>query len=44
DMVKGIGKADEVVLRFGNEMPLQMDYPIRDEGRLTFLLAPRVEE
>jgi len=44
DMAKGIGKADEVVLRFGNEMPLQMDYPIRDEGRLTFLLAPRVEE
>ncbi|NJE25230.1 DNA polymerase sliding clamp [Thermococcus sp. MV5] len=44
DMVKGIGKADEVVLKFGNEMPLQMDYPIRDEGRLTFLLAPRVEE
>jgi len=35
DMAKGIGKADEVVLRFGNEMPLQMDYPIRDEGRLT---------
>ncbi|USS40616.1 DNA polymerase sliding clamp [Thermococcus aggregans] len=44
DMVKGIKKADEVVLRFGNEMPLQMDYPVRDEGRLTFLLAPRVEE
>lgn len=44
DMVKGIGKADEVILRFGNEMPLQMEYMIRDEGRLTFLLAPRVEE
>jgi proliferating cell nuclear antigen len=44
DMVKGIGKADEVIVQFGNEMPLQMDYPIRDEGRLTFLLAPRVEE
>ncbi|WP_048148705.1 DNA polymerase sliding clamp [Palaeococcus ferrophilus] len=44
DMVKGIGKADEVILRFGTEMPLQMDYPVRDEGRLTFLLAPRVEE
>lgn len=44
DMVKGIGKADEVILRFGTEMPLQMDYPIRDEGRLTFLLAPRVED
>lgn len=43
DMVKGIGKADEVILRFGNEMPLQMEYMIRDEGRLTFLLAPRVE-
>ncbi|ASJ11174.1 DNA polymerase sliding clamp [Thermococcus sp. P6] len=44
DMVKGIGKADEVIIRFGNEMPLQMEYPIRDEGRLMFLLAPRVEE
>lgn len=44
DMVKGIGKSDEVILRIGNEMPLQMDYPVRDEGRLTFLLAPRVEE
>ncbi|WP_456367865.1 DNA polymerase sliding clamp [Thermococcus sp.] len=44
DMVKGIGKADEVILNFGNEMPLQMEYMIRDEGRLTFLLAPRVEE
>jgi len=43
-MIKGIGKADEVTLRFGNEMPLQMEYYIRDEGRLTFLLAPRVEE
>jgi len=43
DMVKGIGKADEVILRFGNEMPLQMEYPVRDEGRLLFLLAPRVE-
>ncbi|ALM74368.1 DNA polymerase sliding clamp [Thermococcus barophilus] len=44
DMVKGIGKADEVIIQFGNEMPLQMDYPVRDEGKLTFLLAPRVEE
>ena len=44
DMIKGIGKADEVILNFGNEMPLQMEYPIRDEGRLVFLLAPRVEE
>ena len=44
DMIKGIGKADEVILRFGNEMPLQMEYLIRDEGRLVFLLAPRVEE
>ena len=44
DMVKGIGKTDEVTVRFGNEMPLQMDYYIRDEGKLTFLLAPRVED
>ncbi|AIF69077.1 DNA polymerase [Palaeococcus pacificus DY20341] len=44
DMVKGIGKSDEVILRLGTEMPLQMDYPVRDEGRLTFLLAPRVED
>ena len=44
DMVKGIGKADEVTIHFGTEMPLQMDYFIRDEGKLTFLLAPRVEE
>ncbi len=26
DMIKGIGKADEVIIRFGNEMPLQMEY------------------
>ncbi|MFA4647153.1 DNA polymerase sliding clamp [Pyrococcus kukulkanii] len=44
DMVKGIGKADEVTIKFGNEMPMQMEYYIRDEGRLIFLLAPRVEE
>ncbi|ASJ09369.1 DNA polymerase sliding clamp [Thermococcus siculi] len=44
DMIKGIGKADEVIIKFGNEMPLQMEYPIRDEGRLIFLLAPRVED
>ena len=44
DMLKGIGKADEVTVRFGNEMPLQMEYYIRDEGRLVFLLAPRVED
>ncbi len=44
DMIKGIGKADEVVIRFGNEMPLQMEYLIRDEGKLVFLLAPRVED
>ncbi|MCD6373260.1 MAG: DNA polymerase sliding clamp [Thermococcus sp.] len=44
DMIKGIGKADEVIIRFGNEMPLQMEYPIREEGKLVFLLAPRVED
>ncbi|WP_297420694.1 DNA polymerase sliding clamp [Thermococcus sp.] len=44
DMLKGIGKADEVTVRFGNEMPLQMEYLIRDEGKLVFLLAPRVED
>ncbi|WP_297459665.1 DNA polymerase sliding clamp [Thermococcus sp.] len=44
DMIKGIGKAEEVILRFGNEMPLQMEYYIRDEGKLVFLLAPRVED
>ncbi len=44
DMIKGIGKADEVIIRFGNEMPLQMEYLIRDEGKLVFLLAPRVED
>ncbi len=44
DMIKGFGKADEVTLRFGNEMPLEMDYFIRDDGKLVFLLAPRVEE
>ncbi len=44
DMIKGIGKADEVAIHFGNEMPLQMEYLIRDEGKLVFLLAPRVED
>jgi len=44
DMLKGIGKSDEVTIHFGNEMPLQMEYSIRDEGKLVFLLAPRVED
>ena len=44
DMIKGIGKAEEVILRFGNEMPLQMAHYIRDAGKLVFLLAPRVED
>ena len=44
DMVKEIDRTKEVTLWFGNKTPLQLSYPIRDEGKLTFLLAPRVEE
>jgi len=44
DIAKEIDRTKEVILRFGNDMPLQIDYPIRDEGKVTFLLAPRVED
>ena len=43
-IAKEIDRTKEVILHFGNDMPLQIEYPIRDEGKVTFLLAPRVED
>jgi len=44
NIAKEIDRTKEVILRFGNDMPLQIDYLRMDEGKVTFLLAPRVED
>ena len=42
-MVKPMGKSDIVEIELGSDMPLKIHYPIEDEGRLLFILAPRIE-
>ncbi len=42
-MIKPMGKSDIIDIDLGSDMPLKIKYPIEDEGRLLFVLAPRIE-
>ncbi len=48
DILKGTALSDKVEIKFNNEMPIQLRFPIMDGlinyGDLTYFLAPRVEE
>ena len=41
-MVKGCKLSDKVVLQFGKNYPLKLDYHVKDKLSLSFVLAPRV--
>ena len=43
DIAKKLSDGQELFLKFGEYIPLLLKYPVRDEGSLTFLIAPRVE-
>lgn len=43
-MIKAAKVADSLIIRFGTNHPLQMEYKTLDKLMLTFILAPRVEE
>ena len=44
NIVKAAAPADTVTIQLGNNLPVQLDYPVADgKGRLRFLLAPRIE-
>lgn len=43
-MIKAAKVADSLVIKFGTNYPLQMEYKTLDKLMLTFILAPRVEE
>ncbi len=44
DMTKAASSSDVIEINHGNDLPVQMIFPIADgKGRLEFLLAPRIE-
>lgn len=44
DMTKAASSNDVIEINHGNDLPIQMIFPIADgKGRLEFLLAPRIE-
>lgn len=44
DMTKAASSNDEIEIRHGDDLPIEMIFPIADgKGRLKFLLAPRIE-
>ena len=42
-MIAGSKLADRVIIQFGNDYPLRLDYKQIDKVALSFILAPRVE-
>ena len=44
DMARAAKMADEVSIEFSKDMPLRLDFAIPNGGRLTYFLAPRIEE
>jgi proliferating cell nuclear antigen len=42
-MIQGSKLSDEVLIRFGNDYPLKLEYKTTDKLMLTFILAPRVD-
>ena len=43
-MAKGSKLADSAILEFGKEYPLRLEYVLVDKLKLSFILAPRVDE
>ncbi len=43
DIAKKLSDGQELFLKFGKNIPLLLRYHVRDEGSITFLIAPRVE-
>ena len=43
DMMKAISASDTVRLQFASERPLQMDFGLPGGGRISYIVAPRVE-
>lgn len=41
-MIKGSKLAENVIIQFGNDYPLRVDYVLLDKLKLGFILAPRV--
>ncbi|HUY00856.1 MAG TPA: proliferating cell nuclear antigen (pcna) [Candidatus Deferrimicrobium sp.] len=44
DIIKASSFAGTVNIEFSSEMPIKFEFPIDPEGKITYLLAPRVEE
>ncbi len=44
DMARAARMADDVSIEFSKDMPLRLDFAIPNGGRLTYFLAPRIEE
>ncbi len=42
-MIAGLKLSDDVVIQFSKDYPLRLDYVIVDKMKLSFILAPRVE-
>jgi len=42
-MIQGSKLSDEVLIRFGNDYPLKLEYKTTDKLLLSFILAPRVD-
>jgi len=41
-MIKGASSSDEIILRLGTDLPLEMEIKL-EKGKLRFFLAPRIE-
>ncbi len=44
DIIKAGSVSQIVTVEFSTEMPLKFEFPLINEGKITYLLAPRVEE
>lgn len=44
DIMKGAGVSDTVIVEFSDGAPMKLTFPIPGGGRLTYWLAPRLEE
>ena len=43
DMMKAAKPDDLVTINLGADLPINLDFPVEEHGRLSFLLAPRIE-
>jgi len=44
DIARKLGDDEGITLRIGTDMPLLLTYSIRDEGKVSFMIAPRVRK